>query len=58
MRSSHSSSAPFAPGSSFTATPVASEAVHGLLAAQLDPATPARELVAVRGVNAGLVVLV
>ena len=50
-------SAPFAPGSSFTATPVASEAVHGLLAAQLDPATPARELVAVRGVNAGLVVL-
>ncbi|HRI54025.1 MAG TPA: FG-GAP-like repeat-containing protein [Pseudomonadota bacterium] len=50
-------SAPFAPGSSFAGKPVANEALRGLLAAQLDPATPAQEIVAVRGVNAGLVVL-
>ena len=50
-------SAPFTPGSSFVATPVVNEALHGLVAAQLDPATPARELVAVRSPNAGLEVL-
>jgi len=50
-------SAPFAPGSSFAATPVANEALRGLLFGQLDPATPAQELVAGRGTNAGLEVL-
>ena len=49
--------APFVLDSSFVGTPVANEALRGLLLAQLDPATEAPELVAGRNSNAGLEVL-